>query len=380
MITFTVSRNGNKAKFRVPCKEDDIRDVQSQLEIPYDTDTRVYIDGVDSNAPELCILEGQNGNLDFMNLLGRVMYGMDCGEFEQFRAGLFVEEPGDITEIINLAQSVDRYSLIKEDDLRESGLNHEMNLRGAIPKAEIEKTDYVAIAQKLIDSGECEDTPYGKVYVNKDHPISEFFDGKHMPAYYDRHCQYAVTLRNENGDEDCMFLPCTRAELMRAAARLHTAFPNDLTYEIDDTELEDERLGQYMEGADIQTLNEYAGLIDNMDSEETEKFIAVVDYCQQYFKGADNPRNILKICKNLDSFSYVSGIDNCRDLGDYLIAESGDYNYDADLDNYYNYEAFGEDYLGEQAGRFTEHGYVGINDWETVQHYLSSDAMEMGGM
>lgn len=160
MITFTVSRNGNKAKFRVPCKEDDIRDVQSQLEIPYDTDTRVYIDGVDSNAPELCILEGQNSNLDFMNLLGRVMYGMDCGEFEQFRAGLFVEEPGDITEIINLAQSVDRYSLIKEDDLRESGLDHEMNLRGAIPKAEIEKTDYVAIAQKLLDSGECEDTPY----------------------------------------------------------------------------------------------------------------------------------------------------------------------------------------------------------------------------
>lgn len=78
----------------MPCKEDDIRDVQSQLEIPYDTDTRVYIDGVDSNAPELCILEGQNGNLDFMNLLGRVMYGMDCGEFEQFRAGLFVEEGG----------------------------------------------------------------------------------------------------------------------------------------------------------------------------------------------------------------------------------------------------------------------------------------------
>ena len=70
----------------------------------------------------------------------------------------------------------------------------------------------------------------------------------------------------------------------------------------------------------------------------------------------------------------------CEINDSYLIAESGDYNYDADLDNYYNYEAFGEDYLGEQAGRFTEHGYVGINDWETVQHYLSSDAMEMGGM
>ena len=39
MITFTVTRNGNKAKIRVPCKEDNIRDVQSQLEIPYDTET-----------------------------------------------------------------------------------------------------------------------------------------------------------------------------------------------------------------------------------------------------------------------------------------------------------------------------------------------------
>jgi hypothetical protein len=41
-----------------------------------------------------------------------------------------------------------------------------------------------------------------------------------------------------------------------------------------------------------------------------------------------------------------------------------------DLYKYFNAEIYGEDYLGEQAGRFTERGYVGINDYPRIKNCL----------
>ena len=85
MIKFVVTRNGQEADIRFPCEEKDIRRVQNELEIPYETDTRVKVLAVDSDIEQLSVLEGQNADLDFLNLLGRVMYGMDQHEYDQFR-------------------------------------------------------------------------------------------------------------------------------------------------------------------------------------------------------------------------------------------------------------------------------------------------------
>lgn len=196
MIGFAVSRNGLTSEIKCPCDEEDISRVQDDLDIPYDTDTRVTVVGVDSDIEQLSILEGQEVDLDFLNLLGRLMDGMMADEYEQFRVGLYHEGFTDLRNIINVTQSLGRYSIIDPNDLRQSGLDHELNLRGGIPTDEIEKTDYAAVAQKLIDSGECEKTPYGLLHVNKEVPVSDYFDGRHMPAYYDRDFQIACSLSN----------------------------------------------------------------------------------------------------------------------------------------------------------------------------------------
>ena len=87
MIGFAVSRNGLTSEIKCPCDEKDISRVQDDLDIPYNTDTRVTVVGVDSDIEQLSVLEGQEIDLDFLNLLGRLMYGMDVGEYEQFRIG-----------------------------------------------------------------------------------------------------------------------------------------------------------------------------------------------------------------------------------------------------------------------------------------------------
>ena len=375
MIGFAVSRNGLTSEIKCPCDEEDISRVQDDLDIPYDTDTRVTVVGVDSDIEQLSILEGQEVDLDFLNLLGRLMDGMMGDEYEQFRVGLYHEGFTDLRNIINVTQSLGRYSLIDPNDLRQSGMDHELNLRGGIPTDEIEKTDYAAVAQKLIDSGECEKTPYGLLHVNKEVPVSDYFDGRHMPAYYDRDFQIACSLSN-GADEEFVFLPCSSAELMRAARRLGTSFPYDLNVTIEDTNFKNDELMKLPDGSDINTMNGFARLLDRFGEGDIEKFLAVLDYVDKYFGGTGDLRNVVRIGDNIHAFTFYPNAMGYEELGWTLLEEQ---DVPEDLYKYFNAEAYGEDYLGEQAGRFTERGYVGINDYPRIKNCLRmTDGM--GGM
>ena len=64
MIKFVVTRNGYEADIRFPCEEKDIRRVQNELEIPYETDTRVKVLAVDSDIEQLSVLEGQDVSMN----------------------------------------------------------------------------------------------------------------------------------------------------------------------------------------------------------------------------------------------------------------------------------------------------------------------------
>ena len=159
MFQCMVGRNGNEAEIRFPCEESDIRRVQRDLQIPYPSDTRVTVLGMDSDIEHLSVLEGQQADLDFLNLLGRMMYGLDEREYKQFQIGLYHESVMDLKGIMNVLADVHRYSIIDLNDMEKSGLEHEFDVRGGIPTDEIKNTDYSPVAQKLIDSGKCKNTP-----------------------------------------------------------------------------------------------------------------------------------------------------------------------------------------------------------------------------
>ena len=375
MIKFVVTRNGQEADIRFPCEEKDIRRVQNELEIPYETDTRVKVLAVDSDIEQLSVLEGQNADLDFLNLLGRLMYGMDKHEYDQFRMGLYYETALDLKTIINISRAVNRYSIIS-DDLYESGLNHELDMRGGIPTSEVDVTDYSLAAKKLLDSGKCIDTPYGKLYVNETVPIEEFFDGAHMPPYIDRQFQVACFLDN-GADRDFLMLPCTDAELQRSARRLGTSFPYDLKVQIEDfTNHNDPLISRLVTGADIYTLNRYACITDRFDEDDMEKYLTAIGYVDRYFGGVRDLRNAVDIGERLGSFSFYPNAMSYEELGRTLLDEQ---DVPEELHGYFDTEKYGEDYLGEQVGRFTENGYIGIRDYDAVCPLLQQTG-GMGGM
>ena len=378
MIGFTVTRNGRKADIRFPCLEKDIRRVQNELEIPYETDTRVKILAVDSDIEQLSALEGQESDLDYLNLLGRLMYGMDEHEYSQFRMGLYHETVFDLKDMINIALVPGRYSIIT-DDLHESGLDHEMDVRGGIPTSEVDITDYSIVAKKLLDSGKCEKTPYGTLYVNEEIPIEEFFDGKHLPPYFDRQFQVACFLENDT-DKDFLMLPCTDAELLRSAKRLGTSFPYDLKVSIEDfSDHNNELTARLIRNADIYTLNRYATLVDGFDEDEKEKFKAVLSYVDRVFKdlgGLGSLSAATKIGSALDAFTYYPNAMCDDELGMSLLEE---HDVPEELWEYFDSESYGEDFRADERGDFSADGYVGINDSQALRNAMNQN-QGMGGI
>ena len=381
MIKFVVTRNGQEADIRFPCEEKDIRRVQDKLGIPYETDTRVKVLAVDSDIEQLSVLEGQTADMDFLNLLGRLMYGMDKHEYDQFRMGLYHESTSELKDIINISQVPNRYSIIDTDNLYTSGLNHEFDLRGGIPRFEVDETDYEPIARALIDSGRCEDTPYGKLFVNEEIPIEEFFDGVHMPPYFDRQFQIACFLDNGT-DRDFMMLPCTDEELQRSAKRLGTSFPYDLKVQIEDfSDHNNELIAKLIKKADVYTLNTYAHIVDRFDDDEMDKFINVLSYVDSSFRetgGLGSLSAANRIGSNIEAFSFYPNVMCDDDLGMTLLEE---HDVPEELWEYFDTERYGEDIRYEENGQFTENGYVGICDHQLLRQCLTQNQNQgMGGM
>ena len=380
MIKFVVTRNGYEADIRFPCEEKDIRRVQNELEIPYETDTRVKVLAVDSDIEQLSVLEGQDADLDFLNLLGRVMYGMDQHEYDQFRMGLYHESPAELKDIVNISRAVNRYSIIT-DDLYESGLDHELDVHGGIPTSEVDITDYSVSAKKLLESGKCMDTPYGKLYVNEEIPIEEFFDGTHMPPYIDRQFQVACFLDN-GADRDFLMLPCTDAELLRSARRIGTSFPYDLGVQIEDfSDHNNELIAKLIKEADVYTLNTYAHIVDRFDDDEKDKFMNVLSYVDRSFRetgGLGSLSATSGIGSNLEAFSFYPNVMCDDDLG---MTHLEEHDVPEELWDYFDTERYGEDIRNEENGQFTKEGYVGICDHQLFRHCVTQNQSQgMGGM
>ena len=378
MIKFTVTRNGQEADIRFPCTEKDIRRVQTELDIPYERDTCVKILAVDSDIEEFFVLKGKSADLDFLNLLGRLMYGMDEHEYRQFRMGLYHEKASDLKDIINITQSVNRYSIIT-DDLYESGLDHEMDLRGGIPTSEVNVTDYSKVAKELIDSGKCEETPYGKLYVNEEIPIDKFFDGRHMPPYFDRDFQIACFLES-GSDRDFLMLPCTDAELQRSAMRLGAGSPHDPGVKVVDfNDHNSDLVARLIKHADIWSLNGYAALVDGFDADEKDKFMAVLSYADRSYKevgGLGTLSAAVKIGGVLDVFTWYPNVMGDRELGATILEER---EIPEDLWDYFDVERCGGDFRADENGDYSSDGYVGIDDSRVLRNAMSQN-QGMGGI
>ena len=340
---------------------------------------------VQDGPPILKRLEGSRVNLDELDYLAKRLDSFDDGEAAQFQGMAHKLGLSEIKDLINLTFCCQKITVITDfSDLEKIGREHYMNLNGGCARTEdLEALDGTETAYLLIDSEAGTVTPYGVVYDNG-MKLEQVYDGRFFPCYYYEPNAITVAVISKNEPEDTehitwLFLPMVQEEIDRALLRGGITDPADVRLRLEDSQLPNEvDVLLDMEYETLSDLNELAAATDGLSKADMEKLGAVVMLAEP--KSAAQIKNL---AENLDLFDFAPDAHTPEEYGKYMIRQSGHFEYDENLDAFYDYEKYGAERMNEEDGMFTDRGYVaykGFFRMEEVMENRHKNGMEMGGL
>ena len=324
-------------------------------------------------------------NVEELNYLAKRLDGFDAGEAAQFQAMAHKLELFELKDLINLTFCCQQTTVITDfSDLAAVGRDHYMNLHGgSAPVDELNALDGKMIARRLIESGSGTVTPYGVVYDNG-MKLEQIYQGREFPCYYYEPNPITIALTSKTEPEDTehitwLFLPMAQEEIDHAIQRAGITDPADVRLRMEDTQLPDEvDVLLDMEQESLADLNALAQAADALSTDDMKKLGAVVTMAKP-----QNAEQVKNLAENLDLFDFAPGAHTPEEYGKYMIRQSGHFDYDENLDEFYDYEGYALQRMNEEGGMFTDRGYIaykGCYSMEEVMNGSQSSHMEMGGL
>ena len=86
--------------------------------------------------------------------------------------------------------------------------------------------------------------------------------------------------------------------------------------------------------------------------------------------------NIRQLAENLDQFGFAPNVHTPEELGKYMIQRSGHYEYDENLEDFYNYGDYGVKRMLQEDGVFMDRGYVSYHGTLTLEELMRDDPAE----
>ena len=343
------------------------------------------VEKIDSFYTVLKRTEMRTVNVEELNYLAKRLDSFDTGEAAQFQAMAHKLELFELKDLINLTFCCQQATVITDfSNLDAVGRDHYMNLHGGSASVdELNVLDGKKTARQLIENGGGTITPYGVVYDNgmKLEPV---YDGRFFPCYYYEPNAITVAVTSKAEPEDTkhitwLFLPMVQEEIDRALQRAGITDPADVRLRMEDTQLPDEvDVLLDMEQESLADLNALAQAADAIPSDDMKKLGAVVMLAEP--KSAAQIKNL---AESLDLFDFAPGAHTPQEYGKYMIQQSGRFEYDENLDAFYDYEKYGTERMNVEDGMFTDRGYIaykGYTSMEEVMEGRHSNHMEMGGL
>ena len=343
------------------------------------------VEKIDSFYTVLKRTEMLTVNVEELNYLAKRLDGFDAGEAAQFQAMVHNLELFELKDLINLTFCCQQVTVITDfSDLAAIGRDHYMNLHGGCVKTEeLDALDGEETARRLIESGSGTITPYGVVYDNG-MKLEQIYDGRFFPCYYYEPNAITIAVTSKAEPEDTehitwLYLPMVQEEIDRALLRGGITDPADVRLRLEDSQLPNEvDVLLDMECENLSDLNALAQAADAIPSDDMEKLGAVVMLAEP-----KSAAQIKKLAENLDLFDFAPGVHTPQDYGKYMIRQSGHFDYDENLDAFYDYEKYGTEHMNAEDGMFTDQGYIaykGYYSMEEVMNGSQSSHMVMGGM
>lgn len=369
---------------------DEMMNMMEQLEIGNAVASDCYIESINSWYTSLKCLEGKTVNFDELDYLAKRLESYNEYEAAQFQSVVALRKADSLPELINLTFSSQQATVVTNfSDLKEVGRDHIMTRNGGImSREEADTTDFEKVARELISSGKGVVTPYGVVYDNDMKMDRLYTKGSPFPIYYYEPPTLVVEMtsarkpyRPDNeADKTWLFLPMSTKQLEHAMMRAGLVSFDDMRLrfvESDMPESVDAAINFEHEG--ILELNEMSKEIKALPEADRAKLDAVAMYVQPQYAF-----QMKLLAENLDLFDFIPGVQNAEEYGRYMIQESGRFEYDPNLEAFYDYAGYAEQRMKEQSGEFTLNGYVSYHGTMSIDELIMEDpaaqSMKMGGL
>ena len=316
------------------------------------------VERIDSFYTVLKRTEMLTVNVEELNYLAKRLDSFDTGEAAQFQAMAHKLELFELKDLINLTFCCQQATVITDfSDLAAIGRNHYMNLHGGSASVdELNALDGKGTARQLIESGSGTITPYGVVYDNG-MKLEQVYDGRFFPCYYyePNAITVAVTAKSEPEDTEhitWLFLPMVQEEIDRALLRGGITDPSEIRLSLEDSWLPHEVLDLLdMDHVDISELNALVQALDEFSDMSIRKYAAAAVMARPH-----TTEQAKHLAENLDLFDFAPSASTPEEYGKYMIQQSGRFEYDENLDAFYDYEKYGTERMNEEDGMFTDRG------------------------
>ena len=351
------------------------------IDLGFSVNRDCTVDEVNSRYSVLNTLVGTLVNIDQLDYLAKRLDGFCAGEVSQFQAMAHKLGLSEIKDFINLTYCCQQTTVITDfSDLEQIGKDHTMTLNGgAMPIDQYQAVNGKEAALQLINGGRGVITPYGVAYDNG-MELEPVYNGHQFPSYRYDHSLLVLEITPKRGlvegsNPEYLYLPASEHQIERTLLRVGVTTLHDAKMRIDWDELPEKVVNalelDHLSGSDLPALNRMCQAIEPLKEADMEKLNAVV-----LFAEAGDMMAVRQLAENLDQFDFVPGLQTPEEYGRHMIRESGHFDYDENLEGFYDYRRYGEQQLRQEGGQFNECGYVVYQGTMPLEELMMEDPAE----
>ena len=329
------------------------------------------------DCPALCRMSGTLANVDELDWLGRKLESFD--QYELLQVSAAAERFGlcSADELVDLSFCANEMTVISDfSDLERVGRKHYLTVHGTCDPKELENLDGEETALALISGQPGYVTRYGVVYDNG-MKLEQAYDRKHLPPIWmPESCILELKLRATGEDDpkkqEWVQLPASRMKLERAMLRAGIASCGEMQMLFSGSRFPDAvDCALDFEHESLFELNRLCHACSNFKEQDFVKLGAVCQMAKPTCAA-----NIRQLAENLDQFDFAPNAHTPEELGRYMIQRSGHYEYDENLEDFYNYGDYGVKRMFQEDGVFVDRGYVSYHGTLTLDELMRDDPTE----
>ena len=329
------------------------------------------------NCPALCRMSGTLENVDELDWLGKKLESFDQYELLQFSAAAERFGLCSADELIDLSFCANEMTVISDfNDLEKVGRKHYLTVHGAADTKELEKLDGKALAQALISGQSGTVTQFGVVYDNGVQ-LQPVYNRKQLPQnWLAETCIMELEIGAKGAEaanaHEWVQLPASRIKLERAMHRAGIPSCGEMQMLVSDSRFPNEvDCALDFEHESLFELNRLCQTCAYFLDADFEKLGAVCQMAKPTCAA-----NIRQLAENLDQFDFAPNVHTPEELGKYMIQQSGHYEYDENLEDFYNYGDYGVKRMLQEDGVFVDRGYVSYHGTLTLDKLMRDDPTE----